>query len=112
MSSGNPQTENHFSSRPSSLSPKLIRFLAFQIMDEPDGHQLPPDDNPPNVANPRRLQQVSTFADRQNNINWMVEDEVFHGFNGMYRHAIHTFPANFRGQKTANTKKATRWWQQ
>jgi hypothetical protein len=42
----------------------------------------------------------------------MVEDEVLHGFNRLYRRAIHAFPANFRGQKTANTMKATRWWQQ
>jgi hypothetical protein len=48
--SGNPLTKNHYSSH------ILIRFLAFQIMDVPDDHQLPPDDNPPNVANPCRLQ--------------------------------------------------------
>jgi hypothetical protein len=81
-------------------------------MDIPISHQVPPHDIPPNVANPRRLQQVSTLADRWNVINWMVEDEVFHGFNGLYRRAIHAFPANFRGQKTANIMKATKWWQQ
>jgi hypothetical protein len=74
-----------------------------------DGHQLPADDNPPTVANPRRLQQVSTLADRRNVINWMVEDEVLHGFNGLYRRAIHAFLANFRGQSTANIMKATTW---
>jgi hypothetical protein len=42
----------------------------------------------------------------------MVEDEVLHGFNGLYRHAIHAFPTNFRDQKIANIMKATRWWQQ
>jgi hypothetical protein len=87
-----------------------IQPLAFEIMDVPD--DLPPVDNPPNDANPGRLQQVSTLADRRNVINWMIEDEVLHGFNGLYRHAINTFPANFRGQKTTNTMKATRWWQQ
>jgi hypothetical protein len=81
-------------------------------MDVPDGHQLPPDNNLPNLANPRRLQQVSTLADRRNVINWMVEDEELHGFNGLYTHAILAFPTNFRGQKTANNMKATRWWQQ
>jgi hypothetical protein len=111
MSSGNPLTENHYSSCPSSLSPQTIqlRFLAFQILDISDGHQLPMDDNPPTVANPRCLQQVSTLADRRNVINWMVEDEVLHDFNGLYRHAIHAFPANFRGQLIANIMKATRW---
>jgi hypothetical protein len=81
-------------------------------MDIPNGHHLPPDDNPPNDANPRRLQQVSILADRRNVINWMVEDEVFHNFNDLYRRSINTFLANFRGQKTANTMKAARWWQQ
>jgi hypothetical protein len=81
-------------------------------MDIPIGHQVLPHDIPPNVANPRRLQQVSTLADRRNAINWMVEDDVLHGFNGLYRCAIHAFLANFQGQKTANIMKATRWWQQ
>jgi hypothetical protein len=81
-------------------------------MDIPNAHQLPPNNNSPNAANPRRLQQVSTLADRKNVINWMVEDEVLHDFNGLYRRAIHAFPANFRGQSTANIMKATRWWQQ
>jgi 2-phospho-L-lactate transferase/gluconeogenesis factor (CofD/UPF0052 family) len=71
-------------------------------MDIPDGHPIPPYDIPPNVANTRHLQQVSTLADRKNVINWMVEDEVLHGFNGLYRRAIQAFSANFRGQKTAN----------
>jgi hypothetical protein len=75
-------------------------------MDVPDGHQVPPHDILPN---PRRLQQVSTLANRGNVINWMVEDEVLHSFNGLYRRAIHAFPTNFRGQSIANIMKATRW---
>ena len=93
-SSGNPWTEKHYSSRPSTL---LLHFLACQIMDVPDGHHLPPHINPPNDANPRRLQQLSTLADRKNIINWMVEDEVIHGFNRLYRRAIIAFLANFWG---------------
>ena len=81
-------------------------------MDIFNGHQVLPHDIPPNVAKPHRLQQVSTLTDRRNVINWMVEDEVLHGFNKLYRHAIHAFLANFWGQKTANIMKATRWWQQ
>jgi hypothetical protein len=81
-------------------------------MNIPDGHQLPPENSLPHDANPRRLQQVSTLADRRNVINWMVVDEELHGFNGLYTCAIRAFPTNFRGQKTANNMKATRWWQQ
>jgi hypothetical protein len=76
---------------------RLIRFIAFQTMDTPHGHRVPPHDIPPNVANIHRLQQVSTLDNRKNVINWMVEDEVLHGFNGLYGRTIHTFSENFRG---------------
>jgi hypothetical protein len=74
----------------------FIRFPAVPTMDVPDGHQLPPENNPPYDANSQRLQQVSTLANRMNVINWMVVDEELHGFNGLYMRAILAFPTNFR----------------
>lgn len=61
---------------------------------------------------PRNLQQVSTLTVRKTVIKWMIEDVALHGVAGLSRRTIRTFPEHFRGQKSANTMKAARWWQQ
>jgi hypothetical protein len=45
-------------------------------MDAFHGHPIPPHDILLDIANARHLQEVSTFANRKNVINWMVEDRV------------------------------------
>jgi hypothetical protein len=79
----NPLTENHYSSPP------------IQTMEPPA---------------PRQLQQVSTLATRKAVITWMVQDDSINGNPGLYVRTIQAFPEHFRGKKTANVVRATRWW--
>jgi hypothetical protein len=59
---------------------------------------------------PRQLQQVSTLATRKAVITWMVQDDSINGNAGLYVRTIQAFPVHFRGKKTANVVRATRWW--
>ena len=59
---------------------------------------------------PRRLQQVSTIATRKWIITWMVQNELIHGLRGLYNCTIHAFPEHFRGQRSSNLMRASRWW--
>ena len=61
---------------------------------------------------PRRLQQVSTIATRKRIITWMVQDESVHGHHGLCVRTITEFPEHFRGQRSANLVRASRWWAQ
>ena len=67
-----------------------------------------------NVVNnpPRRLQQVSTIATRKLIITWMVQDETINGQRGLYMRTINAYPMHFRGQRSANLMRASRWWAQ
>ena len=61
----------------------------------------------------QRLQQVSTIATRKRVITWMVQDESIHGVpgvSGLYNRTIHAFPEHFRGQRSSNLMRASRWW--
>jgi hypothetical protein len=59
---------------------------------------------------PRQLQQVSTLATRKAVITWMVQDDSTNGNAGLYVRTIQAFLEHFRGKKTANVVRATRWW--
>ena len=59
---------------------------------------------------PRQLQQVSTLAPRKAVITWMVQDDSINGNVGLYIRTIQAFPEHFKGKKTANVVRATRWW--
>jgi hypothetical protein len=59
---------------------------------------------------PRQLQQVSTLATCKSVITWMVQDESINGNVGLYVCTIQAFPEHFKGNKTANVVRATRWW--
>jgi hypothetical protein len=59
---------------------------------------------------PRQLQQVSTLATRKAIITWMVQDDSINGDAGLYVRTIQAFPEHFRGKRTANVVRATRWW--
>jgi hypothetical protein len=59
---------------------------------------------------PRQLQQVSTLATRKAIITWMVQDDSINGNAGLYVRTIQAFPEHFRGKKTANVMRVTRWW--
>ena len=90
------------------------RIMYFSLQALFTMESLPLHDLNPNAVSfyPRRLQQVSTLQARKCVINWMVEDEALHGISGLYRRTISAFPEQFRGQRSANTMKASRWWQQ
>jgi hypothetical protein len=59
---------------------------------------------------PRQLQQVSTLATHKAVITWMVQDDSINDNAGLYIRTIQAFPKHFRGKKTANVVRATRWW--
>jgi hypothetical protein len=40
----------------------------------------------------------------------MVQDDSINGNAGLYVRTIQAFPEYFRGKKTANVVRATRWW--
>jgi hypothetical protein len=40
----------------------------------------------------------------------MVQDDSINGNAGLYVRTIQTFPEHFKGKKTANVVRATRWW--
>ena len=40
----------------------------------------------------------------------MVQDESINSNVGLYVRTIQAFPEHFRGKKTANFVRATRWW--
>ena len=61
---------------------------------------------------PRRLQQVSTIATRKRIITWMVQDESVHGHRSLCMRTIIEFSEHFRGQRSANLVRASRWWVQ
>ena len=58
----------------------------------------------------RALQHVSTVAARKTIIVWMIEDEALYNVQSLPVRTIRAFPEQFRGQKSANYMKATRWW--
>jgi hypothetical protein len=65
------------------------------------------------VNNPlRHLQQVFIIATKKLIITWMVQDESVHGQRGLYMRMIIAFPMHFRGQRSANLLRASRWWAQ
>jgi hypothetical protein len=59
---------------------------------------------------PRQLQQVSILATYKTVITWMVQDDSINSNAGLYIRTIQAFPKHFRGKKTANVVRATRWW--
>ena len=58
----------------------------------------------------RRLQQVSTLADRHRIVQWMIADAEQNGEAKIASRTICNFPDQLRGEQKANLMKASRWW--
>jgi hypothetical protein len=57
-----------------------------------------------------RYSRTSTLTTRKTVITWMVQDDSLNNNPGLYGRTIQAFPEHFRGQKTANVVRASRWW--
>jgi hypothetical protein len=57
-----------------------------------------------------RCSYIPTLTTYKTVITWMVQDDSLNGNLGLYGRTIQAFHEHFRGKKTANIVRASRWW--